>query len=142
MLKPRHLVLALSLLLVNPAQAAAQELRLTNLRPSGTVQVEIYADAENWRRAREPLRSFRVTVREPSQVLSLASLPPGRYAIRAWQPVPGASQAPMLPVSQAWARRGYSRQPLPRRSPPSFDSAAVDLRGGATVALRMNLADY
>lgn len=142
MLKPRHLVLALSLLLANPAQAAAQELRLTNLRPSGFVQVEVYADAGSWQRARAPVLSRRLPVSDPSQVLALAGLPPGRYAIRAWQPVPAASQAPMLPVSQAWARRGYSRQPLPRRAPPSFNSAAVEVRSGETVALRMNLSDY
>jgi uncharacterized protein (DUF2141 family) len=134
----KPIFLALALLLLSPALGAAQELRLANLRPMGLVQVEVYADAASWQRGREPAQRHRLPARDVSQVLKLEGLPPGRYAIRAWQPALAASQPPLLPMGLAMPRRGYSRLPLAHRAPPSFDSAAVELGEGRRLLLRLN----
>lgn len=136
------LVLSLSLLLLSMSSthATAQELRLSNLRPMGAVQVEIYADAESWRRGRNPVASHRVPARDVSQSLSLQGLPEGRYAIRATQAADSAAGF-HWPPSLAMARRGYSRFPMARRAPPSFERAAVEWRQGQTVSLRLNLSN-
>ncbi|WP_162932100.1 DUF2141 domain-containing protein [Solimonas sp. K1W22B-7] len=144
--RTQHLALALALplllllMLMNPAQAAAQELQLSNLRPAGTVRVEVYADAESWRRGRNPVASRLVPVRNVTQRLRLEGLPEGRYAIRAMQAADSAGGC-RWPPAVAMARRGYSRLPLARRAPPPFERAAVELREGQAVSLRLNLSD-
>lgn len=127
----------LSLACLSPTHAAALELQLSNLRPSGEVRVEVFADAAAWKRGRHPIASQRFAARTVRQTLRLDGLAPGRYALRVVQE---ADPSGLIhgPASFAFPRRGYSRVRQRSGGRPSFEQAAVALDAAqAAVPIRV-----
>lgn len=117
-------IAGMALLLTGGAQAAALEVRLTNLRPTEWVQVSVYADEESWNRQRAPVAQRKVPAHDVIQTVRIDGLPPGRYAVRVRQdPNDGGV---VEPASFAFSRRGWSRNSA-RQDRPIFERAAIEM---------------
>lgn len=140
-LSPISLAAALlSLLALSPSNAAALDLQLSNLRPGGAVQVELYADAESWQQGRNPVASRSFKAQAPRQTLRFDELPAGRYAVRVVQEPNSGGWLGREPLSFSVPRRGYSGQVPSARRPPAFERAAVRLdEAGAVLSVRAHL---
>lgn len=120
----RQLLAGTVLLAATQAGAAALDVRLTNLRPTETVRVSVYADAQSWRKRHAPVAERTVAAHDVVQTVRIDGLPPGRYAVRVHQdPNPGGLSEP---ASFAIARHGWSRNSA-RFNTPDFERAAVEV---------------
>lgn len=109
------------------AQAASLEVYVTNVRPTKTVYVSVYKDAQTWAEGREPVVTRVIAARGPTQTIRIDGLVPGRYAVRVHQdPNGGDGSGFAEPPSFALARDGLSGNGS-RYGIPHFDRAAVNV---------------
>jgi uncharacterized protein (DUF2141 family) len=100
------------------------DLVITGLRPSGgRVMVSLFDSEQAWREGR-PFRVGAVPVGADRARLSFAPVPPGRYAVRAFQDLDGdgklnsnAFGVPIEPIA-------FSNGAQPRFGPPGWQEAA------------------
>jgi uncharacterized protein (DUF2141 family) len=115
------------------AAAASLDVEVSHLRPTTTVTVAVYPDAESWNGG-APLATRQFRAREPRQTLRIDGLPPGRYAVKVRQePNPSSVELPSFSVE----RHGHSGRATSERR-PSFERAAVEVGAeGARIPVHM-----
>jgi len=132
----RHLTTALlsSLVLLAslPAHAATVEVRVTGVAGGkGKVNVAV-CDRERF--LKQCTYHASVAAREGENVVSLKDIPPGTWAVLAYQDENENSQLDRNLIGIPKENYGFSRDAASRFGPPSFDDAAIDVREGTTVA--------
>lgn len=109
------------------AQQTALLLELETTRADTRISVAIYRDEESFRRHENPVRAMTVNRTGPVSPAYVLQLPPGRYAIIAWQDTDGdgkPTRSRLLGVSEP---HGFSRDARARFGQPRFEDAAFDL---------------
>jgi uncharacterized protein (DUF2141 family) len=131
----RHFCTALLsclLLAALPASAATVEVRVANVAGGkGAVKVAV-CDRERF--LKECAYHASVPAREGENVVVLRDIPPGTWAVLAYQDENGNGQLDRNFIGIPKENYGFSRDAAGRFGPPSFDAAAIDVKDGTTVA--------
>lgn len=124
------------------ADAASLEVYVSNLRPTKTVQVSVFKDAQTWAKGREPVAQRVVLARDITQTIRIDNLPPGRYAVRVHQD-PNHLGSVIEPPSFALERNGSSGNRMSHNGVPQFERAALEVgAGGARSSIRLVAASH
>lgn len=107
-------------------------------RPDLRISVAIYSDAETFGRGEQPVRVLTLAGEGPVSRAFQLGLPPGRYAIIAWQDADGDGKPTPARSGDASEPTGYSGDADARSGPPRFDDAAFEL-GASGVTQRITL---
>lgn len=119
------------------ATAAPLDVYITNVRPTKTVQVSVFKDADSWARQEQPLITHVVAARGTAQTVRIEGLSPGRYAVRVRQEPNHIGFAE--PLSFGFARSGASGN-ASRYGVGDFERSAVELgAAGARVFVRLRI---
>lgn len=128
----RHLLLSCALLLALPASAATVEVRVSNVAGGkGKVNVAV-CDRERF--LKQCTYSASVPARAGETVVSLKDIPPGTWAVLAYQDENENNQLDRNFIGIPKENYGFSRDAASRFGPPGFDDAAIEVRDGTTVA--------
>lgn len=97
----------------------------------GKVLIAVYDSAQGWS-AGKPVRAVQADAADAEPTAKALALPPGTYAVRAFQDVDGDGKLGTNPFGLPIEPYGFSRDAKPNMGPPSFDAAAFELKAGAT----------
>lgn len=115
-----------------PASAATVEVRVTNVAGGkGKVNVAV-CDRERF--LKQCAYSASVPAREGETVVSLKDIPPGTWAVLAYQDENENKELDRNFLGIPKENYGFSRDAAGRFGPPGFDDAAIEVREGTTVA--------
>lgn len=123
-----------------PLSAAAADLTLSVSGASGpgTVRAMVFADAEGFATQTHPLAAIAVVPRDGRVRVTIADLPPGPYAVAAYQDVNGNQQLDRTWLGVPSEPYGFSRDARPGLSPVEFGEASVDVpTAGVVVPVRL-----
>lgn len=125
------------------AEAAAQEaevvVRVGNAVPGqGDLRIALYDSAASFDAVRDPVAAAVIRAAGEGAAVSLAPLPPGRYAIRVFQDLNRNGQLDRTLLGMPREPIGFSNDAIGTRGPPDFAAAAVELAPGRTeVTIRL-----
>ena len=124
--------------LVAQASAATLTVEVTNARSEqGFVSAALYQGAARWLENGAALRAERAAA-GAKVVFVFSNLPPGRYAVSAYHDENGNSQLDRSLIGMPTERYGMSRDARGTIGPPTFDAAAFDLKGDATIRIQLD----
>ncbi len=125
------LALGLALSACQASAAATVEVRVSGVTAKGKVNVAV-CDRERF------LKQCAYSASAPAQagdtVLTLKDIPPGTWAVLAYQDENENKELDRNFIGIPKENYGFSRNPVSRFGPPSFEDAAIDLREGANSA--------
>ncbi|CAN5362475.1 hypothetical protein BH10PSE2_BH10PSE2_03250 [soil metagenome] len=98
----------------------------------GRIAVAIYRDAASFRRSEAPVRTLMLDRDGPITRAWVLGLPPGQYAIAAFQDVDGDGKLGTGSFRIPREPFGFSRDARGRFGPPGFDAAAFALTYAGT----------
>jgi uncharacterized protein (DUF2141 family) len=113
-------------------------IEVETVRQDMAVTVAIFGDADSFRSGEGPVRRLSLSQNRPVARAFVLNLPPGRYAIVAWQDLNGDGRPSRSRFGLTADPIGYSRAARSARGAPSFDDAAFDL-GSAGLTQRIVL---
>ncbi|MFC0252791.1 DUF2141 domain-containing protein [Massilia consociata] len=127
------LLLACALLLAAvPATGATVEVRVSGVAGGkGKVNVAV-CDRERF--LKQCAYSASVPAQAGETVVSLKDIPPGTWAVLAYQDENDNGQLDRNFIGIPKEKYGFSRDAASRFGPPSFDAAAIEVGEGTTVA--------
>lgn len=130
---------ALALVLgVAPAGAAELTVVVGGAAPTGTVRAMVFANADAFAAQTHPVAAFAVTPRDGRVRVTVADLPPGPYAIAAYQDINGNQQLDRNWLGVPSEPTAFSRDARPGLTAIGFDEAAVQLlSSGLCTTLRL-----
>lgn len=136
MFKTLTLALAAAALLA-PVAHAQDTADLTLTFPAlsakqGKVMIAVYDSADGWRSGK-PARIAQADAADAEPSAKIVALPPGTYAVRAFQDVDGDGKLGTNPFGLPVEPYGFSRDAAPNMGPPAFDAAAFEVKAGASV---------
>lgn len=130
----KTLTLAAALLLATAAHAQdTADLTLTFpalAAKQGKVMIAVYDSAEGWRSGK-PARIAQADASAAEPSAKIVALPPGTYAVRAFQDVDGDGKMGTNPFGLPVEPYGFSNDAKPNMGPPAFDDAAFAVKAGA-----------
>ena len=97
---------------------------------SGKVLIAVYDTAQGWNSGK-PARVAQASASDAEPAATIVALPPGTYAVRAFQDVDGDGKMGMNPFGMPVEPYGFSNDALPNMGPPSFDAATFTVKAGA-----------
>lgn len=115
------------------AQEALGDLTLTFpalASKSGKVMIAVYDSAQGWSSGK-PARVAQAAASDAEPAAKIVALPPGTYAVRAFQDVDGDGKMGMNPFGMPVEPYGFSNDAMPNMGPPSFDAATFTVKAGA-----------
>ena len=128
----RHLLLSCALLLALPASAATVEVRVSNVAGGkGKVNVAV-CDRERF--LKQCAHHASVPAQAGETVVAFRDIPPGTWAVLAYQDENENKELDRNFIGIPKENYGFSRNPVSRFGPPSFEDAAIELREGANTA--------
>lgn len=98
---------------------------------SGKVMIAVYDSAQGWSSGK-PARVAQASASDAEPAAKIVALPPGTYAVRAFQDVDGDGKMGTNPFGMPVEPYGFSNDAKPNMGPPSFDAAAFAVKAGAT----------
>lgn len=124
-------LLSCALLAALPSSAATVEVRVTNVAGAkGKVNVAV-CDRERF--LKQCAYSASVPARAGETVVALRDIPPGTWAVLAYQDENENSQLDRNFIGIPKENYGFSRDAASRFGPPGFDDAAIEVGDGTTV---------
>jgi uncharacterized protein (DUF2141 family) len=96
----------------------------------GKVMIAVYDSAQGWSSGK-PARVAIASAADTPAAAKVVSLPPGTYAVRAFQDVDGDGKMGTNPFGLPVEPYGFSRDAQPNMGPPTFDAAAFEVKAGA-----------
>ncbi|MCR6629512.1 MAG: DUF2141 domain-containing protein [Magnetospirillum sp.] len=105
-----------------PAAAAELSLALTGAAPAGKVWIQVFGEPGAFARRENPAAAL---ILPPSAGAVLAGLPPGRYAVAAFQDVNGNGRLDTNLFGQPVEPHGFSR----KAGSGDFAAAAIEIGG-------------
>ncbi len=135
MFKTLTLALAAAALLVPAARAedAFGDLTLSfpGLKsPTGKVMIAVYDSAAGWS-AGKPARVAQANAADAAPGAKIVALPPGTYAVRAFQDVDDDGKMGKNPFGLPVEPYGFSRDAVGNMGPAAFEDAAFEVKAGA-----------
>ncbi|MCC2956525.1 DUF2141 domain-containing protein [Massilia sp. IC2-477] len=132
----RHLLSVLLssafLLALLPASAATVEVRVSNVAGGkGKINVAV---CDRARFLKQCAYSASVPAQAGETVISLKDIPPGTWAVLAYQDENENSELDRNFIGIPKENYGFSRDAAGRFGPPSFEDAAIEVRDGTTTA--------
>jgi len=132
--------MALAVGLVAPAhaqdQAATLVIHVENLSPKGgTLRLGLYDQARYPDDESTPVASADVKVEEGGNVITLANIPPGTYAIQTFQDINSNNKMDTSWVGIPLEPFGFSRDAKPGFSKPRFADVKFDLQAGVNMQI-------
>ncbi|MCC2972111.1 DUF2141 domain-containing protein [Massilia sp. IC2-476] len=132
----RHLLSVLLssafLLALLPASAATVEVRVSNVAGGkGKINVAV---CDRARFLKQCAYSASVPAQAGETVVSLKDIPPGTWAVLAYQDENENSELDRNFIGIPKENYGFSRDAASRFGPPSFEDAAIEVRDGTTTA--------
>ena len=125
--------------LASATAAAELTLDLSTRTSGGMLAVAVYRDAEAFRRGEGPVANRMVARTGAVTSVTIAGLPPGRYAVAAFHDTDGNGELTLWPFGLPKEAYGFSRDARGQFGPPTFTSAAFDLPAvGVRQALRLH----
>lgn len=97
----------------------------------GKILIAVYDSADGWRSGK-PARVAQADAADAEPSAKIVALPPGTYAVRAFQDVDGDGKMGTSPFGMPVEPYGFSRDALPNMGPPAFDAAAFAVKPGAS----------
>ncbi|ATC33304.1 DUF2141 domain-containing protein [Caulobacter vibrioides] len=123
------------------AQEAVGDLTLTfpDLKAKqGQILIAVFDSPQGWASGK-PVRVANASAAQDPAAAKILALPPGAYAVRAFQDVDGDGKMGTNPFGMPTEPYGFSRDAQPNMGPPSFDAAAFEVKAGANAqSLRLN----
>ncbi len=98
--------------------------------PTGKVMVAVYDSAQSWSSGK-PTRVAQVDAADAAPTARIIALPPGTYAVRAFQDVDGDGKMGKNPFGLPIEPYGFSRDAVGNMGPATFDAAAFEVKSGA-----------
>lgn len=98
--------------------------------PTGKVMIAVYDSAQGWSTGK-PARVAQANAADVAPGAKIVALPPGTYAVRAFQDVDGDGKMGTNPFGLPVEPYGFSKDAQPNMGPPSFDAAAFEVKAGA-----------
>ena len=135
----RFTLLAAPLLLA-AAGAHAADLRLTIAGASGPGQVyaKLFADAASFDKLGAAVAALILTPVDGQVTATIGNLPPGRYAVAAFQDTKGTGKLETTATGMPTEPYGFSNDAVGVAGPPGFDRAAVTVGPeGASITLHV-----
>lgn len=121
-----------------PAAAAELTLAVSGASGPGMVRAMVFADAEAFATQTRPLAAVAVVPRDGRVRVTIADLPPGTYAVAAFQDSNGNQQLDRNWMGVPTEPYGFSRDARPGLSAVEFGEAGVELpAAGAVVPVRL-----
>ncbi|MGE5517660.1 MAG: DUF2141 domain-containing protein [Bacteroidota bacterium] len=121
-----------------PAAAADLTLAVSGASGPGTVRAMVFADAEGFATQTHALAAIAVVPRDGRVRVTIADLPPGLYAVAAYQDVNGNQQLDRTWLGVPSEPYGFSRDARPGLSAVEFGDAVVELpASGVVVPVRL-----
>ncbi len=125
------LLLALALLSAHQAFAATIEVRVSGVTAKGKVNVAV-CDRERF--LKQCAYSASVPAQAGDTVVTLKDIPAGTWAVLAYQDENENKELDRNFIGIPKENYGFSRNPVSRFGPPSFEDAAIEVRDGANTA--------
>lgn len=105
---------------------------------SGKVMIAVYDSAQGWA-AGKAVRVAMASGSDPEPSVKIPALPPGTYAVRAFQDVDGDGKMGKNPFGLPTEPYGFSRDAVGNMGPATFDDAAFEVKPGANAqAMRLH----
>lgn len=121
-----------------PAWAAELTLVVTGATGPGTVRAMVFTDAEGFTGQTHPLAALSVVPRNGRVRVSIADLPPGPYAVAAYQDVNGNQQLDRNWLGVPSEPYGFSHDARPGLAAVEFGEAVVQMSAaGVVVPIRL-----
>ena len=98
--------------------------------PTGTVMIAVYDGAQSWSSGK-PTRVAQADAADAAPTARIVALPPGTYAVRAFQDVDGDGKMGKNPFGLPVEPYGFSRDAVGNMGPATFDAAAFEVKAGA-----------
>lgn len=141
----RTLALALAAASILTPAARAQEafgdltLTFPGLKAKqGQILIAVFDSPQGWASGK-PVRMANVSAAQDPAAAKILALPPGSYAVRAFQDVDGDGKMATNPFGMPTEPYGFSRDAQPNMGPPAFEAAAFEVKAGANAqSLRLN----
>jgi len=124
-------LLALALLCAGQACAATIEVRVSGVTAKGKVNVAV-CDRERF--LKQCAYSASVPAEAGDTVVTLKDIPAGTWAVLAYQDENENKELDRNFIGIPKENYGFSRNPVSRFGPPSFEDAAISVREGANTA--------
>lgn len=125
-------------LAAGPAWGADLTVVVDNAAPAGTVRAMVFADADSFAAQDRPVAAFAVTPRDGRVRVTIADLPPGSYAVAAYQDMNGNQHLDRNWLGVPGEPTAFSRDARPGLGPVGFDEAVVEVPpGGLATTLRL-----
>lgn len=119
-----------------PASAAELTVVLTGATATAPVRAMVFNDAEAFSSRARPVAAMVLTPQDGRARVTLGELPPGAYAVAAFQDVNGNQQLDTNWLGIPTEPTGFSRANGSTASSPDFREAAVQVpAAGATVSI-------
>jgi uncharacterized protein (DUF2141 family) len=119
------------------AQTSTVEVRLTGARPGGPAMVQLCSEAEG---LQECARYTTVPVRNGTATARFSNVPPGRWAVVAFQDVDSNGRLGFGFLGRPNEPWGYSRGAQGVMGPPDFAAAAVAVpASGGVIPVRLGM---
>jgi len=99
---------------------------------SGKVMIAVYDSAQGWATGKA-VRVAMASAADAEPSAKIPALPPGIYAVRAFQDVDGDGKMGKNPFGLPVEPYGFSRDAMGAMGPPTFDDAAFEVKAGANV---------
>ncbi|MBO9708242.1 MAG: DUF2141 domain-containing protein [Caulobacter sp.] len=96
----------------------------------GQVMIVVYDSPDAWKGGR-PVRATMVSAADIAPSAKITGLPPGTYAIKAFQDLDGDGKMGLNPFGLPTEPYGFSNGAQPNMGPPSFEAAAFEVRAGS-----------
>ena len=104
---------------------------------SGKIMIAVYDSAQGWSSGK-PARVAMASAADAAPSAKVVALPPGIYAVRAFQDVDENGKMGTNPFGLPVEPYGFSRDAQPNMGPPAFDAAAFTVKAGAnTQAIKL-----
>lgn len=119
--------------------AADLTVQVKNLRPTqGLVVGALYDSAATFLKPGAQKQAQVAPVQGAQASLVFRNLAPGRYALTAFQDENGNTKLDMNALGSPIEAVGFSKDAMGQTSAPTFDQAAVDLTGDATITINLH----
>lgn len=98
--------------------------------PTGKVMIAVYDSAQGWASGK-PVRVAQADAAGAAPGARIVALPPGTYAVRAFQDVDSDGKMGKNPFGLPVEPYGFSRDAVGNMGPATFDDAAFEVKAGA-----------
>lgn len=106
------------------SQAAELTLTIRHAAASGPVRGMVFGDADSFDRLEEPVAKFSQLPENGTVIVTIADLPPGRYAVALYQDSNGNDRLDKTIFGLPTEPYGFSNDASAPMGPPDFDAAS------------------